>query len=72
MTFYVVLPVRRCPVRGCGSAFVGTDARCGDCQRALNDRTLMPRTYASKRDITNHKRLSFRRRLGLLAEGEST
>jgi hypothetical protein len=64
VSFYVVLPVRRCPVRDCGEAYVGIESRCGQCSLTIARK-------ASLRDITNHKRLSLRRRLGLLADGDN-
>jgi hypothetical protein len=69
---FVVLPVRRCPVRNCASAFVGIEEHCEKCRDKIRvQREIAAGVRASRRDMTEHKRLSLRKRLGLLADGSN-
>lgn len=71
MTRAMFLPVMRCAKRHCQAAYVASpDLRqlCPKCEAVrakLVDVALGKR--ASKRDMTEHKRLSLRKRLGLPA-----
>jgi hypothetical protein len=64
----ILLPVRRCPVRRCNAAYVGLGDHCQSCaEKIAVQRDIANGKRASKRDIVEHKRLSLRKRLGLLA-----
>ena len=69
---HVFFPVRRCPIRNCNAAFVGLEPHCKRCAAKIQvQRDIASGKRASKRDITEHKRMSLRRRLGLLADGST-
>lgn len=61
MNLHVFIPARRCPTRLCAEVFVGFDPRCAKCMNCIQ----MQRD--SRRENAEHKRLSLRKRLGLLA-----
>ena len=61
VTLAVFIPARRCLTRNCGAVFVGFDPRCAKCMNRIQ----MQRD--SRRENAEHKRLSLRKRLALLA-----
>lgn len=67
-TFLVYFPARRCPVRNCGAVHVSLDAHCKRCAAKIQvQRDIYTGKRATRRDVVEHKRMSLRKRLGLLA-----
>jgi hypothetical protein len=62
------LPVQRCADTRCGGAFIGAGPICQACARR-DDKISLVKTggAASRADVREHKRLSLRKRLGLMA-----
>jgi hypothetical protein len=65
------LPVMRCQAKSCSSMFVGIGPHCATCAARVANQSRKMKAIAngaaSLRDIREHKRLSLRKRLGLLA-----
>jgi hypothetical protein len=71
MTRSMFLPVMRCANPRCASMFVGVGTHCATCAARVANQSRKMKAIAngaaSKRDMREHKRLSLRKRLGLLA-----
>lgn len=68
MTRSMFLPAMRCTDPRCGGMFIGVGPICRPCA-ARNDKISLVKSgvAASRADVREHKRMSLRKRLGLMA-----